>query len=129
MTVDLVVRGATVFDAFSGRFRRMEVAVTGGRFVAPPTANDAKTVIDGSDCFIVPGLIDTHVHMESSHLSPAQFARAVLPHGTTCVIADPHEIANVVGLDGVRFMLRATADLPLRCFFMAPSCVSSGSAR
>jgi adenine deaminase len=125
MQIDLVVRGGRVFDAFSGCFRRADVAIAGGRFVALSPDARPHVEINASGAYIVPGLIDTHVHMESSHLTPSEFAAAVVPHGTTAVIADPHEIANVLGLDGVRFMLQATAGLPLRAYFMAPSCVPS----
>jgi len=79
--------------------------------------------VDVDGAYIIPGLIDSHVHIESSKLSPREFAKAVLPHGTTAVIADPHEIANALGAEGIRWMVEATNGLPLRVFFMAPSCV------
>jgi len=72
---------------------------------------------------IVPGLIDSHIHIESSHLCPSRFAEAVMPHGTTCVVADPHEIANVLGIEGIRYMISDSKRSPLRCYFTAPSCV------
>ncbi|MBA4397977.1 MAG: adenine deaminase, partial [Syntrophus sp. (in: bacteria)] len=84
---------------------------------------------DGPDCmdvsgrFIAPGFIDGHFHIESSMLSPPELARAVVPHGTTAIVADPHEIANVLGMQGIRFMLAASAGLPVDFFFMLPSCV------
>ncbi len=122
MNVDLCLRGGRVLDVFSGTFRRLDVSITAGRIVSL-TQRAARETIDARRLWIVPGLVDAHVHLESSHLSPAQFARAVVPRGTTAVIADPHEVANVCGLAGVRALLGATRDLPLRVFMMAPSCV------
>jgi len=120
--VDLLLKGGHVLDVFSGEFVRRDVAVAGGLVVGFGAA-EAREVVDISGKYLVPGLIDSHVHIESSQVSPAEFARAVVPRGTTCVIADPHEIANVLGLEGVAYMLAATEGLPLRAFFMAPSCV------
>ena len=111
-------------DVILGEIRQGDLAVAGG-YIVGFGARRAEEIIDLEGKYLVPGLIDAHVHIESSQLSPAEFARAVLPHGTTCVIADPHEIANVLGLRGIRYMLRATESLPLRVFFMAPSCVPS----
>ena len=122
MTVDLCLRGGRVLDVFSGTFRRLDVSIAAGRIVSL-TQRAARETIDARRLWIVPGLVDAHVHLESSHLSPAQFARAVVPRGTTTVIADPHEVANVCGLAGVRAFLAATRGLPLRIFLMAPSCV------
>jgi adenine deaminase len=122
MTVDLCLRGGRVFDVFSGTFRRLDVSIAAGRIVSL-TQRAARETIDARRLWIVPGLVDAHVHIESSHLSPAQFARAVVPRGTTAVIADPHEVANVCGLAGVRAFLAAMRGLPLRVFLMAPSCV------
>ena len=83
----------------------------------------AEGIINNVRKTIIPGLIDAHVHIESSRLLPDEFARLVLPHGTTTVVADPHEIANVLGTDGVHWLLDSTEGLPLDVFFMAPSCV------
>ena len=79
--------------------------------------------VDVSGKFVCPGFIDAHIHLESSMVSPAEFARAVVRHGTTTIITDPHEIANVMGIDGIRYMLEATEDLPVDVHFMLPSCV------
>ncbi len=122
MTIDLCLRGGRVLDVFSGAFRQLDVSIDAGRVVSL-TLRAARETVDARGLWIVPGLIDAHVHIESSHLSPAQFARAVVPRGTTAVIADPHEVANVCGLDGVRAFFAATRHLPLRVFLMAPSCV------
>ncbi len=119
---DLLFVNARLVDVLSGEIRRGELAVAGG-YIVGFGAREARRVVDLKGKYIAPGLIDAHVHIESSQVSPAEFARAVLPHGTTCVVADPHEIANVLGLKGIEYMLRATEALPLRIFFMAPSCV------
>lgn len=121
MRGDLCLRGGRVLDVFSGRLRPVDVLVGGGRVLG--FGGDARRTVDVAGAILVPGLVDTHVHIESSQLSPASFARAVLAHGTTTVIADPHEIANVLGADGIRCMLDATEGLPLRVLFMVPSCV------
>jgi adenine deaminase len=119
---DLLLRDGWILDVFSGAFFRGDVAVKDGIIVGFG-ASEAKEVVDLDGAWLIPGLIDAHMHIESSQLTPAEFARAVLPHGTTTVMADPHEIANVLGLDGIRYMLDATEGLPLRVFFMVPSCV------
>jgi len=124
MGADVVLRGGRVLDVFGGRFVNSDVAIREGR-ITGFHVQDADTVYDASGAWILPGLIDTHVHIESSHLAPNEFARVVVPHGTTAVIADPHEIANVFGSVGVRWMIDAAQKLPLRVFFMAPSCVPS----
>ena len=122
--VDWVLKGGRILDVFSGRFREADLAVADERIVgfgAPPGTETR----DVTGKWIVPGLIDAHVHIESSQLTPGAFARAVVPRGTTAVIADPHEIANVLGLTGIRYILDASEDLPLGVFIMAPSCVPS----
>ncbi len=121
MKGDLCLRGGQVLDVFAGRFRAASVLIADGRVLG--FGDRARRTVDVKGCFLVPGLIDAHVHIESSQLSPASFARAVIAHGTTTVIADPHEIANVLGVDGVRYMLAATEGLALRVLLMAPSCV------
>src|SRR5919199_4023482 len=122
----LVVGGARVFCCATREWLDGDVAVAGGR-IAGIGRFDGGERIDGRGRFLVPGFIDAHMHVESSKLVPAEFARAVLPHGTTTVIADPHEIANVLGADGVRWMLDATEGLPLGVYVMAPSCVPASA--
>jgi adenine deaminase len=121
-SIDLLLTDARILDVFSGEIWRGDVAVAEGRIVGfgAPRAENVRD-LDGR--WMIPGLIDAHVHIESSQLVPREFVCAVLPHGTTTAIADPHEIANVLGLDGVRYMLNATSGLPFRAFFTAPSCV------
>lgn len=122
MIADLLLRGGKVLDVFSGRFFSTNLAIASGKFLGFD-AEEAQEVLDLDGAYVVPGLIDAHVHLESTRLSPQELAKAVLPHGTTAVIADPHEIANVLGMPGIRWMIEATRGLPLRVFFMAPSCV------
>lgn len=119
---DLVLKGGRLVNVFSGEIYRTDVAICGNA-VAGLGSYDGKKVIDVSQDLIVPGFIDSHVHIESSMLTPAEFAKAALPHGTTAVVADPHEIANVLGKKGIAYMLAASEGLPLDFYFMLPSCV------
>src|SRR5690349_18736883 len=119
---DTVIEGAKVFSAFTREWLDGDVAIADGK-IAGVGAYEGGERIDGSGKWLVPGFIDAHVHLESSKLTPAQFARAVVPRGTTAVVSDPHELANVGGLDAVRWYLDATEDLPLDVFVMASSCV------
>ncbi|SDE88637.1 adenine deaminase [Sporomusa acidovorans] len=119
---DLVLKNARVFNVFTGRFTTGDVAIVNG-YIAGVGSYSGRKEIDGTGKFITPGFIDGHVHLESAMVSPAQFACAVVPSGTTTVIADPHEIANVAGLEGIRYMLKATEQLPLNVYMMLPSCV------
>ncbi|MGD9316183.1 MAG: adenine deaminase [Anaerolineae bacterium] len=119
---DLVLRNARLLNVFSGEIHPADIAIHDG-WVVGLGAYQARQVVDLGQRFVAPGLIDAHVHLEDSMVQPSEFARAVLPHGTTAVVCDPHEIANVLGLDGVRYMLDASEGLPLSVYVMAPSCV------
>jgi adenine deaminase len=119
---DLVVRGGRVLCVFTREWLEADVAVVDG-WIAGLGEYDGRETIDASGRYVVPGFIDAHVHLESSKLLVDEFARLVLPLGTTAVVADPHEIANVLGTDGVHWLLDACADLPLDVYFMASSCV------
>jgi adenine deaminase len=123
---DLVVAGARVFCAFTREWLAGDVAVAGGR-IAGIGNYDGGEGIDGAGRFLVPGFIDAHVHVESSKLLPAEFARAIVARGTTAVVCDPHEIANVLGAAGVRWLLEASDGLPVRIYAMAPSCVPASA--
>jgi adenine deaminase len=119
---DLVVRGGRVHSVFTREWLEVDVAICDG-FVAGLGSYQAARVVDATERYVVPGFIDAHVHLESSKLLVDEFARLVLPLGTTAVVADPHEIANVLGTDGVHWLLDVCASLPLEVFFMASSCV------
>src|SRR5256714_146426 len=119
---DLVVRGGRVLSVFTREWLDMDVAVVDGR-VAGLGEYEGRDVLDATGRWVVPGFVDAHLHLESSKLLVDEFARLVLPLGTTAVVADPHEIANVLGTDGVHWLLDATAGLPLDVYFMASSCV------
>jgi len=119
---DLVVRGGRVFSVFTREWLETDVAVVDG-YVAGLGDYEGANVIDASGRYVVPGFIDAHLHLESPKLLPDEFARLVMPLGTTAVVADPHEIANVLGTDGVHWLLDFCGDLPLDVYFMAPSCV------
>jgi adenine deaminase len=119
---DLVVRGGRVLSVFTREWLEVDVAVVDG-FIAGLGEYEGRETFDASGRYVVPGLIDAHMHLESVKLMVDEFARLVLPLGTTAVVADPHEIANVLGVDGVHWLLDATSGLQLDVFFMAPSCV------
>jgi adenine deaminase len=119
---DLVIRGAKVFSAFTREWLDGDLAIADG-YVAGVGDYEGTKVLELSGRYLVPGFIDAHMHLESSKLLVDEFARLVLPLGTTAVVADPHEIANVLGTDGVHWLADLCADLPLDVFFMAPSCV------
>lgn len=123
---DLLLRGGTVVDVGTGELRAADVGVVGALIASvhvPGTREDATEQVDCTDTFIAPGLIDMHVHFESSMLTPAAYASAVVPRGTTTVFCDPHELANVSGVAGVRYAVDASRGLPVRFVVQAPSCV------
>ena len=122
--VDLVLKNARLINVFSGDIHLTNVAVHQDRIIGMGDYQ-AKEQIDLKGKYLVPGFMDGHVHLESSMVTPAEFTRAVVPLGTTSVIIDPHEIANVMGLDGIRYMLEASQGLPLDVYIMLPSCVPS----
>ena len=114
----------TVVDLLSGRFLKgATVSVKGGYVAGVNDGLTAKETVDLDGRYLAPGLVDAHVHIESSLLTPAEYAKVVVPRGTTTVIADPHEIANVMGYDGMRYMLNVSQNIPLDVYFMVPSCV------
>ena len=109
---DLLIRGGRVLSVFTREWLETDVAVVDG-FVAGLGDYEGRETLDASGRFVVPGFIDAHMHLESTKLLPDEFARLVLPFGTTAVVADPHEMANVLGTDGVHWLIDATDDLPL----------------
>ena len=119
---DLVLKNATFVNVFSGELDTCDIAVAEGLIVGLGQYQGFEEV-DMTGRIVCPGFIDAHIHLESSLVSPAEFARAVIPHGTTTVITDPHEITNVMGTDGIDYMIAATEGLPVDVRFMIPSCV------
>lgn len=119
---DLVLKNAKYLNVFSNEFLCGDIAVANG-LIAGVEKYDGKTEIDVNGKLVLPGFIDAHIHLESSMVTPAEFAKAVVAHGTTTVITDPHEIANVMGIDGVEYMIQASQNLPIDVHFMMPSCV------
>ena len=119
---DLVLKNAKYLNVFSNEFLCGDIAVANG-LIAGVGKYDGETEIDVSGKLVLPGFIDAHIHLESSMVTPAEFAKAVVAHGTTTVITDPHEITNVMGIDGVEYMIQASQNLPIDVHFMMPSCV------
>jgi len=122
--VDLLLKNARIVNTLSGDIHEDSVAIDGGR-IAGFGEYDAKEVIDLEGAYLMPGFIDGHVHIESSMVSVAEFARAVIPCGTTSAVIDPHEIGNVLGIKGIRYMLDSSVDACLGVYVMLPSCVPS----
>ena len=119
---ELVLKNASYVNVFSNEICTCDIAVTGGVIAGLGNYN-GREEIDLSGKIVCPGFIDAHIHLESSLVSPSEFVKAVMPNGTTTVITDPHEITNVLGTDGIRYMLQATENLPVEVLFMLPSCV------
>ncbi|MCX7840583.1 MAG: adenine deaminase [Anaerolineae bacterium] len=120
---ELLLKNARVVNVFSGEIEETGVAITHSRIVGLGNDYPAQRVIDLAGRYVAPGLIDAHVHVESAMVPPYEFARAVVPHGTTSVIIDPHEIANVLGVEGIEYMLEASKYTPFSVYVMVPSCV------
>ncbi|MGH9201679.1 MAG: amidohydrolase family protein, partial [Vicinamibacterales bacterium] len=128
---DLLLTNAQIVDLYSLETIRGDVAIAGGRIAgitttAEPSRYRASDVVDLQGQFVAPGFIDGHVHIESSMVNIPEFARAVVPGGVTTVVTDPHEIANVLGMTGIRYMLEVAKWNPLSVFVMASSCVPAG---
>ena len=120
---DLVIRNARIVNVFTRTVETGSVAVRDGYIAGFGSGIHGKAEVDAGGRFLIPGLIDSHCHIESSHLSPSEYSDAIVPGGTTTVIADPHEICNVCGMAGLDYMLEASEDAPLSVFLMVPSCV------
>ncbi len=120
---DLVLKNATYLDVFCNRLSHGDIAVADGLIAGMGENYSGEVEVDMSGKIVLPGFVDAHIHLESSLVSPREFARAVLPHGTTTVVTDPHEIANVMGTDGIEYILQATEGLPIDVRVMLPSCV------
>ncbi len=122
-TIDLLVRGGLLVNTLSGEIYQEDIAIHDGMVIGLGPEYRAETVLDATGKYVCPALVEGHIHIESTLLAPAEFARVAAGHGTGAVVCDPHEIANVHGAAGVRYMLDATAPLPLAIYCMAPSCV------
>ncbi|HSC72914.1 MAG TPA: adenine deaminase [Gaiellaceae bacterium] len=123
---DVVVRGGRVLSVFTREWLDMDIAVADG-WIAGLGEYEGREVVDASGRYVVPGFIDAHMHLESTKLLPDEFARLVLPLGTTAVVLDPHELANVLGTDGVHWLLDACDGLPLDFYFMASSSIPASA--
>ncbi|UPO96511.1 adenine deaminase [Cetobacterium somerae] len=127
---DMVLKNGSLVNVFSGEIYKANIYIY-DKYIANvvecnlDTITLGKNIIDIDGKFVSPGFIDSHVHVESSHLTPVNFARAILPKGTTTIIADPHEIANVLGIDGVTYMIENSKDVPMNQYYLIPSCVPS----
>ena len=119
----LVLKNATYVNVFCNVLSHGDIAVAEGLIAGMGEHYEGAVEIDMGGKLVLPGFVDAHIHLESALVSPKEFANAVIPHGTTTVITDPHEIANVMGTDGIEYMLQATEDLPVDVRFMLPSCV------
>lgn len=128
---DVIMTNCRLVNVFSGQVEDTDIVIRGSRIAAlmpagpDGPAHEAKEVLDLGGAYVCPGFIDAHLHLESSMVRLQEFTRAVLPRGTTTIVIDPHEIANVLGLDGIRYLLEAAKHNPLSVFMMAPSCVPS----
>jgi len=126
MEVDLLIIGGKVINVFNSSVEEIPVAVFDGQIVGLGEYS-ARAIYDLKGKFLAPGFIEGHIHIESSKLTPPRFGEAVIPHGTATVIADPHEIANVWGIDGIKFMIDSSQDIGMSIFYMLPSCVPATS--
>ncbi|SNB75665.1 MULTISPECIES: adenine deaminase [unclassified Agrobacterium] len=125
---DVLVTGGTLVDVVTGELRAADIGVVGALIASvhePASRTDAEQIIDATGGYISPGLIDTHMHIESSMVTPAAYAAAVVARGVTTIVWDPHEFGNVHGVDGVRWAAKSIENLPLRAILLAPSCVPS----
>ena len=121
---DLVIKNCQIVNVLSGEIYSGEVAIFDGKIIGMgATEYDGKQIVDAGGKYLAPGFIDAHIHIESSYISPEQLGRIIVPCGTTSIIADPHEIANVCGLDGLRYMLDAAQKTKLNIIYAMPSCV------
>lgn len=123
MKADLIIKNANIIDVFQNEIFEGNVAIKDGKFIGIGDYNDAEEIIDAKGAFLAPTMTDGHVHIESSMVSPSEFLKCLVARGVSTIIADPHEIANVCGLDGIRYIMNETKDLPAHVYVMLPSCV------
>lgn len=120
---DLVLKNAQVIDVYQAEITQEDIAIVDGRIAGINGAYEGKETVDLKGKFVAPGFIDPHIHVESSYVTPEEFGRLLVPHGTTTVLADPHEIVNVLGLQGLDYMVEAAKETALDIRYMMPSCV------
>lgn len=120
---DLLIKNARIINTYTGEIEHGNVAISNDRIAGIGDYKEAKEIVDLKGSYLSPGFINGHIHTESSMLHPAQYARSAVPHGTTSIVTDLHEIANVSGIDGIKFVLKCARTLPMDLFFKAPSCV------
>ncbi len=123
----VLLKNANLVNVFSGEVYKTDIAIRRSRIVGIGKGYEAEEEIDLEGRYVAPGYIDAHVHVESAMVTPREFAKAVIPHGVTSVVTDPHEIANVLGLEGISFMLEQAKYGPLSMYVMASSCVPATS--
>ena len=119
---DLVIKNCKIVNVFSGKIQEGDIAFSGNQ-IAGIGAYEGKKVIDAEGRYAAPGFIDSHIHIESSYVSPEEIGRMLVPHGGTTIMADPHEIANVCGIAGLDYMMRAAENTVLDVKYELPSCV------
>ena len=126
---DFILKNATVADVFNLRWKKANIVVAEGRIIAIDDQDEfeALQVEDAGGKYVIPGLIDAHIHIESSMLTPSEFNRIILPHGVTSIVTDPHEIANVSGSVGLRFMIDDAKNAEMDIYYMLPSSVPGTS--
>lgn len=120
---DLVLKNAQVIDVYQAEIIKGDIAIVNGKIAGIGDEYQGKESIDLKGKFVAPGFIDPHIHVESSYVTPEEFGRLLMPHGTTTVLADPHEIVNVLGLKGLDYMIEAAKETPMDIRYMMPSCV------
>src|SRR5690625_139064 len=123
VSADLVLKNGKIVDVYQGSILEGDVAIVDGKIAAIGETYDGKEIIDLKGKYIAPGFIEPHIHVESSYVTPEEFGRLLVPHGTTTVMADPHEIVNVAGLNGLDYMVEAAKHTVLDIKYMLPSCV------
>ena len=116
----ILLKGGQVVNVFTGELDLADVLIEDNKIIGVGQYNEADIIEDVTGKVLCPGFIDGHIHIESTMLTPSQLAKAVLPHGTTAIVADPHEIANVCGTKGIEYMRSASKNLPLNVYFMLP---------
>ena len=130
ITCDLTITNVNLFNVITDEIYPCEVDICDGYIVNVRSFSNTrkantKEYYDGKGCYLLPGLIDCHVHVESTMMTPENLSRAIVPYGTTTIITDPHEIANVMGIEGVKYMIDNSKNSKLRQFVLAPSCVAA----